>query len=59
MTDRNGKPTVMIVDDEEMVTISLKNLFRLHADYTLVTYTSPACPTTIKIPSERQSKFPL
>ena len=42
MTDRNGKPTVMIVDDEEMVTISLKNLFRLHADYTLVTYTSPA-----------------
>ncbi len=42
MNDRNGKPTVMIVDDEEMVTISLKNLFRLHADYTLVTYTSPA-----------------
>lgn len=41
MTERNGKPTVMIVDDEEMVTISLKNLFRLHADYTLLTYTSP------------------
>lgn len=31
----------MIVDDEEMVTISLKNLFRLSADYHLLTFTEP------------------
>ena len=31
----------MIVDDEEMVTISLKNLFRLSADYHLLTFTDP------------------
>ena len=41
MSENNGKPSVVIVDDEEMVRISLKNLFRLHTDYRLLTYTSP------------------
>ena len=41
MNENDGKPRVVIVDDEEMVTVSLKNLFRLHADYRLQTYTSP------------------
>ena len=41
MNKNDGKPRVVIVDDEEMVTVSLKNLFRLHADYRLQTYTSP------------------
>ena len=41
MNRNNGKPTVLILDDEEMVVVSLKNLFRLHADYRLLTYTSP------------------
>jgi DNA-binding NtrC family response regulator len=34
------RPTVMIVDDEEMVTISLRSLFRLQSDYQVITYTS-------------------
>jgi len=38
----NGyKPTVLIVDDEELVTISLRNLFILQSDYNVVTHTSP------------------
>jgi len=37
----NGdRPTVMIVDDEEMVTISLRNLFQLQSDYRIITHTS-------------------
>ena len=34
------RPTVLIVDDEEMVTTSLRNLFRLESDYKVVTHTS-------------------
>ncbi len=34
------RPTVLIVDDEEMVTTSLRNLFRLESDYQVVTHTS-------------------
>ncbi len=41
MSENNDKPTVLIVDDEEMVTVSLKNLFRLHDDYRLLTATVP------------------
>jgi len=40
MTDEY-RPTVLIVDDEEMVTISLRNLFRLQSNYQIITYTSP------------------
>jgi DNA-binding NtrC family response regulator len=39
MTDEY-KPTVLIVDDEEMVTMSLRNLFRLQSNYQVVSYTS-------------------
>ena len=41
MTENNDKPIVLIVDDEEMVAVSLKNLFRLHDDYRLLTATVP------------------
>ena len=38
----NGyRPTVLIVDDEELVTVSLRNLFLLQSDYRVVTHTSP------------------
>lgn len=40
MTDEQ-RPTVLIVDDEEMVTTSLRNLFRLQSNYRIITYTSP------------------
>jgi len=40
MTDEY-KPTVLIVDDEEMVTVSLRNLFRLQSSYQIITRTSP------------------
>jgi DNA-binding NtrC family response regulator len=32
---------ILIVDDEEMVTTSLRNLFRLRTDYEPITFTSP------------------
>jgi DNA-binding NtrC family response regulator len=34
-------PTVMIVDDEEMITTALQNLLSLVTDYRVLTYTSP------------------
>ena len=38
----NGyRPTVLVVDDEEIVTVSLRNLFLLQSDYRVVTHTSP------------------
>lgn len=38
----NGyRPTVLVVDDEELVTVSLRNLFLLQSDYRVVTHTSP------------------
>jgi DNA-binding NtrC family response regulator len=41
MAEENFIPTILILDDEEMVTTSLRNLFRLQADYRIVVYTSP------------------
>lgn len=40
MTDEY-RPTVLIVDDEEMVTTSLRSLFRLQSSYQVITHTSP------------------
>jgi len=37
----NYQPTIMIVDDEEMVTTSLNNLFRLRTSYRTVACNSP------------------
>jgi DNA-binding NtrC family response regulator len=37
----NGRPTVLLVDDEEMVLNSIKSFFAIEADYNLLTYTSP------------------
>lgn len=37
----NYRPTLLILDDEEMVTTSLRNLFRLQSDYEIVAYTEP------------------
>lgn len=41
MTNNNFQPIILILDDEEMVTTSLRNLFRLQTDYTILVYTSP------------------
>jgi DNA-binding NtrC family response regulator len=41
MENDNSQPLVLIVDDEEIVTSSLRNLFRLRTSYGHVTYTSP------------------
>ena len=37
----NTRPTVLLVDDEEMVLNSIKSFFAIEADYNLLTYTSP------------------
>jgi len=34
------RPTVLIVDDEELVTITLRNLFLLRTDYSVIVHTS-------------------
>jgi len=34
------RPTVLIVDDEELVTITLRNLFLLRSDYNVIVHTS-------------------
>lgn len=41
MPDESYKATILILDDEEMVTTSLRNLFRLQTPYHVVTSTSP------------------
>jgi response regulator RpfG family c-di-GMP phosphodiesterase len=38
---KNGRPTVLLVDDEEMVLNSIKSFFAIEANYNLLTYTSP------------------
>jgi len=37
----NGNPTIMLVDDEEMVLNSMKSFFAIDSNYKLMTYTSP------------------
>src|SRR5215510_8441251 len=37
----NGNPTILLVDDEEMVLSSIKSFFAIETNYTLMTYTSP------------------
>lgn len=41
MTNENGKPTIVIVDDEEMVLTSLSSLLNLEMDYNVLTFTAP------------------
>ena len=40
MSDANGKPTIVIVDDEEMVLTSLKSFLSLETDYNVRTFVS-------------------
>lgn len=41
-SNSNGStPTILLVDDEEMVLNSIKSFFAIESDYKLVTYTSP------------------
>jgi DNA-binding NtrC family response regulator len=42
MDNLDYKPAIMVVDDEEMVTTSLTNLFRLRTNYRIVACTSPS-----------------
>jgi DNA-binding NtrC family response regulator len=37
----NGIPTILLVDDEEMVLNSIKSFFAMETDYRLLTFTSP------------------
>jgi len=37
-----GTPTILLVDDEEMVLNSIKSFFSIESDYNVMTYTSPA-----------------
>lgn len=37
----NGIPTILLVDDEEMVLNSIKSFFAIETNYKLMTYTSP------------------
>jgi response regulator RpfG family c-di-GMP phosphodiesterase len=41
MDNLDYKPAIMVVDDEEMVTTSLTNLFRLRTNYRIIACTSP------------------
>ena len=41
MPEESYRPTLLLLDDEEMVTTSLRNLFRLQSNYKIVTYNSP------------------
>ena len=40
MSDKNGTPRLLLVDDEEMVLTSLGSLLSLETDYDVVTFTS-------------------
>lgn len=37
----NGNPTILLVDDEEMVLNSIRSFFAIDTNYKLMTYTSP------------------
>jgi DNA-binding NtrC family response regulator len=37
----NGNPTILLVDDEEMVLNSIKTFFAIESNYKLLTFTSP------------------
>ncbi|MBI2841412.1 MAG: response regulator [Acidobacteria bacterium] len=41
MTEAKYQPTILIVDDEIMITSSLRNLFRLQSGYRLLVHNSP------------------
>ncbi len=41
MSELSSAPTILLVDDEEMVVNSIKSFFAIESDYKLVTYTSP------------------
>jgi response regulator RpfG family c-di-GMP phosphodiesterase len=41
MAEEHYQATILILDDEEMVVTSLRNLFRLQTDYRLLTHTDP------------------
>jgi DNA-binding NtrC family response regulator len=38
---KNNMPTILLVDDEEMVLTSIKSFFAMEGDYSVLTYTSP------------------
>jgi response regulator RpfG family c-di-GMP phosphodiesterase len=38
---KNGNPTILLVDDEEMVLSSITSFFAIETNYKLMTYTSP------------------
>ena len=48
----NGRPRILIVDDEEMILTSLRSFFSLETDYEIITFTSsPEAVTYIETES--------
>ncbi len=41
MNSNNHRPRILVLDDEDMVTTSLRNLFKLQTNYETLVYTSP------------------
>ena len=41
MNESNHKPTIVLVDDEEMVLTSISSLLEMESDYKVKTFTSP------------------
>lgn len=46
MAEDTYQPTILILDDEEMVTTSLRNLFRLQTKYRIIVHTEPEAALT-------------
>ena len=51
------RPTILLVDDEEMVLNSIKSFFAIETDYKLLTYTSPV-KALEELDVNRQSRRP-
>ena len=56
MPDNRTTPTIMLVDDDEMVLDSIKAFFSIESDYNLLTYTSAAARRLARppVPGQRE-----
>src|SRR5688572_26959790 len=42
METSKDQPTIMVIDDDEIITTALRNLFRLRTEYNTIAFTSPS-----------------